>query len=237
MSILLPQLRTNLRNQLGLEEFELPNSDADELLNRSLWAVMPRFNFREKEKFGVFSTVAGTRQYSIPTSFDGLRHLSVLEPNSEQHIPLKYMDVNEYETVYSEQTSLQAIPTHYVREANCIRLWPTPDIIYSITIRWWITLADLSDDNTLTGLPQNWDEIVLYGALWRGYGEKNNDWSRATVAQNFQDKLINEVVPIESKEKINTKYAALQPWRPPYNVRDHCGFDPRGNPSRNFDLS
>jgi hypothetical protein len=144
------------------------------------------------------------------------------------------MTPEEYESSYHEETYERAIPTRYVRENCMIRLWPTPDDSYVITVKHWKQLADLLNDTDQPGVPRNWHEIVLYGAAWRGFLELG-DISRANDFTNYQHKLLNSIVPTEQKEQQDFKYAGVQLIRNTYDefVDPHT-MGSRPN-RRNFD--
>lgn len=207
MSIDVPTLRDELRDHLGQDEFDLPDDKADLLLNRSYWELIDKFAFREKEVTATFQTVAGTRNYDMPSPFEALRQLSVLDPVSQQHRVLKKMTVLEYENSYNESDDFQDIPARYVREKCFARLYPTPDDTYTITLKYWTTLADLSDSND-PEIPQSWHEIILYGAIYRGF-LRIGDLNRANQFKAHQNALINSSIPVEAKEEFDTHTAGL----------------------------
>jgi hypothetical protein len=104
-----------------------------------------------------------------------------------------------------------------VREGCNVKLWPTPDDVYTITIKYNTVLEDLSDDNASSNLPHQWDEIILYGAVWRGW-IKLGDTEKAKEIKGFWTSLFSGLKPVESKEEVDTHYAALNAMRPDYDV-------------------
>jgi hypothetical protein len=64
MSLPLDRMRALLRKGLGgLDEQDLPDTEADELLNMSLWELESRFDFKEKECLIQTPIVGGTYEY------------------------------------------------------------------------------------------------------------------------------------------------------------------------------
>jgi len=219
MTLDLTQLQNSLRNALGtpVNHPKYDTTALDLLLNRAYWALLDSIEFREKEVTGTFSTVASERFYDLPTSFDYLRHLSVTDPNSNGHIQLEQMTPAEYENNYNEDSSYEGIPTNYIREGCGIRLYPTPDQVYTVTIKYAITLADLSTSNTNPGIPQVWHEIILYGAAWRGFLELG-DIPRYQQYFGLCEAMMIKVKPTKHKEEEDNRFAAVNAMRPEYRV-------------------
>lgn len=212
----LPTLRAELRQLLGVDSDDLPDDTdivnnkvgANLLLNQSYWELLDKFPFREKEVSATFLTVAGTRYYQVPTSFEALRQLSIEDPNSQQHTPLERMTVYEYEQLFVNNDAARGQPTKYAREKDGIRLWRTPDAVYTLTLKYWTVLSDLSDSNA-PQLPQSWDEIVLAGAVWRGFFHLG-DHARMASSKAIHTSLINSAVPTEAKEESDTHLGGVE---------------------------
>lgn len=189
---------------------DLPLDECDLYLNRSFWEIMSKYKFREKEVLGTFPTVAGQRNYTVPSPFEAIRNIAIVNPLIEntQHTPLGQILAEEYEKRYNEQTGEQDFPSHYVREGCLIKLWPTPDDVYTVTLRRWITLADISAGNG-PDVPQEWHEIIGFGGLWRAYIDMG-DLARAANIKTHQVSLINTTPETETKERdANTSLARV----------------------------
>lgn len=200
------QLRTDLRKHCGVTndtDTGFDDATCDLLLNRSLWQLDNKFPFREKEVTKTFPTVVGVRLYAPPVLFEALRQLSIEDLTDQSHSTLDRATPFFYENNFVNNSDAQAKPTHYVREGANIRLWPTPDQIYTITYKHWITIADIDDTNPDFPLPKNWYEILLYGAVFRGFLQLRNSLM-AMEFKNQQVALINDVVPVEAKEEIDS---------------------------------
>lgn len=218
MSIDTGTLISELREHLGLDEDDLDDDAALLLLNRSYWSMLDKFPFREKEVTASFATVDATNLYAVPTPFDALRSLAIKNDDSDAYIPLKRMTQKEYDKIYVDNTSEEGFPEKYYREKNCVKLWPTPDDAYTITIRYWTVLDDLDDPTGEPGVPQNWHEILLFGAIWRGY-YRLGDVVRGERLKKLDATLINEAVPTESKEERDSEEAGLEVKQNEYDVR------------------
>lgn len=207
MTLDVQTLRDELREHLGVDDNDLPDTAADLLLNRAYWHLIDIYQFREKEVTATFDTIIGTRSYDMPSPFEALRQLSILDQVTQKHKTLDKMTIFQYENSYIEGEDNYGVPTGYVREGCFARLFPTPDDIYTITIKYWTTLADLVAGNE-PNIPQSWHEILLYGAVWRGW-LRLGDYARSNQIKMYQASLINDAVPVESKEEFDTHNAGL----------------------------
>ena len=197
-----------LRDHVGMDINDLPDDKATLLLNRSWWEVIDKFPFREKEVTATFPTIIGTRSYGMPNPFEALRQLSILNPADNTHIPLDRMSIFEYEKVYIEGSDEYGFPQKYVREGCFARLWPTPDQVYTLTIKYWFTLADLSSTHD-PEIPQVWHEVILMGGIWRTF-MKAGDYPRCNQVKMHQASLIESIPPVEAKEAFDSHNAGIE---------------------------
>lgn len=207
-----PTLITELRVHLGgLDSTELSDTDALLLLNRAYWELLDRYKFREKETTATFSIDKGTTFFDIPVPFEAIQLLSIEDVNTFQHSTLDRMSKFEYENLLNlnPDESAQAKPKKYLRENAGIRPWPIPDQCYSLTITYWTTLSDLvNTGGNLPGPPQIWGEVILQGAIARGF-RKLGDYTRAKAAMDEFERLNTTYELVPSKEAGDTHRAGM----------------------------
>lgn len=211
MGLNIVQLRKAVRKPVGLEDDdpELTNDDVDLYLNRSLWELMDKYHFREKERTGIFQTTIGVTNYEMPQPFEALRQLAVVDIVSQQHTPLDLMSAFEYETRFIDGENEYGKPQKYLRENCYAKLWPTPDKVYDIVIRKWATIEDLTETNSTPVIPQVWHELIPFGAVWRVLIDQG-DFARAQAMKAFQADGIDTIEPVRVKELESTQLAGLQ---------------------------
>lgn len=214
MGLLTTDLVDGLRKATGQDDVDLTLAAALLYLNQSYWELLDKFPFREKETRGTFPTVAGVRLYNVPDPFEALRHLSLVDGDTQQHTPLIQMGHEDYETLYNEDSANENTPEKYVREGCQMILYPTPDDVYTIVMRYWTTLDDLASAQN-PNMPQSWHEIIKVGAIWRVFMDAG-DYQRCTAAQDIQERLINSAVPVEAKEETDNSHAHLEVIRQAY---------------------
>lgn len=212
MSLNIVQMRRQVRKSLGFEEGdpEMPDADVDLLLNRSLWDLMDKFHFREKERTGIFQTTIGVTNYEMPEPFEALIQLAIVDPVSLKHTQLNLMTAHEYEHfLFTDGERNYGYPERYLRENCYAKLWPTPDKVYDIVIRKFATLEDLNDTNNEPIIPQVWHEQIPFGAIWRGFIDQG-DFARAQAMKAFQAEGIDTIEPTRVKELQDAQYAGLK---------------------------
>lgn len=192
--------------QLGIDEIDL-------YLNRAFWEIQNKFPFREKEVVSTFETTAGARNYDVGFPTEAVKHIAIKEnENSDvgRHTPLVQITRDMYEQKYESTEDQWGIPDSYVREGCIVRLFPTPDEAYTITIERLVALVDLSNNKTVSGLPQVWDEIIVFGGLWRACVDLG-DLGRASWFKSLQAEQINTIIPTEvNEEQSNSQLAHVE---------------------------
>jgi len=208
-----------LREGIGLEGNDttnLPDLDsvsktgADTYLNRAYWELLDKFKFREKERTGTFPTVAGTKFYQVPIPFEALQGIAIEDPNTLKHTPLDRTTADAYEQAFTDTVDAEGMPERYFRENDGIRLHPTPDKAYEITLHYWTVLTDLSGTNPDPEFPQNWQEILLFGAIWRAFIGVNGDYVGAQAAKATQIALVAGTDQTEEKEQFDSHRAGVE---------------------------
>lgn len=219
MTVDLANMRHRCWKALGFEDEDpdLPVADIDIALNESYWEIQDKFPFREKEKTVRFDVIAGTRSYDMPEPYEALQSLAIKDANTGQFTNLERMSTDEYENRYDEDDSAQGPPTHYTRENCFVRLWPTPDQVYTLSMKRLITLEDLSTLANVPEIPRAWWEIIRFGGIWRLFIDYG-DFSRANQIKSHQVSLINSMVPVASKEERDSRWAGVEVHKPEYNL-------------------
>lgn len=212
MSLSLDLLREDLRTHLGMDSTDLPDADADRLLNRSWWALQSQLRFSEKDGVFNFVTAAGTNSYSLPTDSDAIQKVILNIPDDPEWEPLtKINDWNMFSL--SANTEDEDFPTHYSRRDSSFILWPTPDDEYSVSVKYLKTLADIESSGPEA--PQEWHEVVLWGAISRGFFARG-DWARGTAAQNQQMIYIQALDTQEDREQEDRVLSGMKVLRRRY---------------------
>jgi hypothetical protein len=196
-------LRRQVRVPVGVPEDDDPDlttEDVDLFLNFAFWEIADNFPFREKERVETFVTTRGTRDYELPSNTEAVRQVAIVDITTKTRDSLDRMTGREYEDLYNEQETYYSRPTHFVREGCVIKLYPTPDAEYTITIRRWAELGELIEGiKEDPNIPRTWMAALVNGARYHALlflGDVN----RANHYRNHNVASINSTVTKEEKE-------------------------------------
>lgn len=214
MGLSLAQLRTELRDHLGVDALELVDADADLLLNRSWWKVSDNYKFKEKELSTTLVTVIGTESYALITTAESIQNVQIKDTTSLAYDPLTQGDETRFHAMTTDNTSERGKPEYYIHRGANILLFPIPDAVYTLRVHYFGTLADLI--STGAPIPQAWHEGILYGAIWRGFA-KFGDYNRSGMAKATQIELLNtQEIVAERELKADNQFAGVQILRRSY---------------------
>jgi hypothetical protein len=209
MSIDLTNLRKKLYKLLGLDVEDLSVADADFLLNQSWWEIQDKFKFPATDGFTSYLTVVGQQSYTIdPSVIASIRHVAYVNPSTQEVTKLEQLSVSTAEESLDLDVTSRGAPEYYRRFENTIQLYPVPDGVYTLRVTHQKVLADLSTGNTTAPIPRSWHEIILYGAVWRGFSELG-DMKQMAMFQNTQATLVSSAIPVQSKEETDTRFAGM----------------------------
>ena len=240
MTLTVTRMRVLVRRGLGgIDSDDLPDVDLDEILNLSFWELEDKFPFEAKET--VFSSTFVEDQFEYDLSglstLDALVSVSWLDTNGESN-KLEQMTRGVFDTIFNDATSYDPSgpPTSYLREGSVLSVWPPPgsdEDAKTIKLSLKESLSSLSGGSDTTGLPRNWDELVVYGAIARGHF-LNNDYDKAREARDFEVGITRSTVPTESKEAEDARWAGLDVayGRPGERGQEDVEFNPRVSPPR-----
>lgn len=216
MSLSLERMRYLTRKGLGgLSDSELTDEDCDELLNMSLWEIEDKYPFESKETS--FSTTLITNQFEYSVSdadlgsiLDSLQSIAILNSDGKRS-KLARMTRDWLDENFDEEET--GMPTRFLREGNTFTIYPIPgtdESGYFLEIMVKEGIQSLVEGTKeTTGLPRNWDELCVKGAIWRGHFY-HEDYNLARQALNFQVSKIKETVPTVAKEEADTHTGGLE---------------------------
>lgn len=205
MSLSLDNLREDLRIHLGMDSDDLPNVDADRLLNRSWWPLSSQLRFNEKDAIHTFTTVAEQNNYTLPLDNDAIQRVLIQDPDTEAWSPL--VKFNDETLIAYEDDASVGIPESYSRRGSEFILLPTPDNAYSIRVKYQKTLEDIQSSGP--GIPQEWHEVILWGAVARGFFLLG-DWTRGREAQTQQGVYVQSLQTQEERETVDRSHSGLR---------------------------
>ena len=187
------QLKTAVANWLD-------RSDLTDRIPEFITLAEARFNrelrIRDMETVSTaISTVAGTREYSLPTGFVQMKefHLS-----TDPLTPLAYITPEMMTRLWAG--SAQAKPQVFTIIADKVRLGPGPDAVYTTSMLYYKTFTALSDSATTNDMLTNNPDVYLYGTLLEAEPFIMND-QRIPVWLGAFDKAVASIQNQDNKDR------------------------------------
>lgn len=145
----------------------------EDKINQAQDYITAQIDVRNLLDKNTIQTVGGTASYAIPANYQRLYNVYLTEA-SGQVLPLYAEPVQEFDT----QAPASGQPTRYCIEGNNLRLYPKPDGVYNITIRYYRLPAELVNANDVPEAPPEYWDLMVNFALWHCF-ERENDYTAA----------------------------------------------------------
>ena len=178
----------------------LDRSDLTDRIPEFIALAEARFNrelrTRDMETVSTaISTVAGTREYSLPTGFVQMKefHLS-----TDPLTPLAYITPEMMTRLWAG--SAQAKPQVFTIIADNVRLGPAPDAVYTTSMLYYKTFTALSDSATTNDMLTNYPNVYLYGTLLEAEPFIMND-QRIPVWLGAFEKAVASIQSQDNKDR------------------------------------
>ena len=143
----------------------LDRSDLTDRIPEFIVLAEARFNrilrIRDMETVSTsISTVAGTREYSLPTGFVQMKEFHL---TTDPLTPLAYITPEMMTRLWAG--SSKGKPEVFTIIADNVRLGPNPDAVYTTSMLYYKTFTALSDSATTNDMLTNNPDVYLYGTL------------------------------------------------------------------------
>ncbi len=171
----LAAFRTDLRPRIGNPTVaEVPNSELDSRINEAVVDITEKYGFLKARQIVTFPTVADEALYALPSDCVVVMKLT--------H-PLENLKLNKRDETWAadNETLTTGKPLDYIRQRDWIKLFPTPDDVYTLKMQYKAKAATLALDADEPVFPSTWDQGVLYLARAKHW-DVRGDLQKAIVA-------------------------------------------------------
>ena len=143
----------------------LDRSDLTDRIPEFISLAEARFNrvlrIRDMETVSTaISTVAGTREYDLPTGFVQMKEFHL---TTDPLTPLSYITPEMMSR--TQAGSSKSKPQVFTIIADKVRLGPNPDAVYTTSMLYYKSFTALSDSATTNDMLTNNPDVYLYGTL------------------------------------------------------------------------
>lgn len=230
--ITISSFRTEVAEHLGDQSSQFGPNVLDDLILRSYWELQNNFKWRATElQSGDVTLPEGSEYLDYTVPYKAITGVFIYDANTQSWKKLDYVDRDEFYKRRHDAGVMDQMPTHYWQSGDpgnyandpvlgdqlVTRLWfsPIPDEDYTLNIFFDSLLTDLSDTYTLSPLPKESHELILYGAVFRGF-LRLRDFSSYERFKSVQESLLSRYVPETAKAETDWKNARVvfTPGRP-----------------------
>jgi len=196
-------------------------------VDRAYRDVMSRHNFTWMRATDVRMTQVGVYRYAMPSDFYDTEDVLLIDGTNSRE--LKELLINEFDAKHPNPPS-----DPYDRPTECsvvhgmsadgvpyveLHLWPVPDAVYTIQLRYVVTAPTLSG-TAVPIIPAKYHAVLVFGALKYGFA-RLREYDAATFWGGEMDRLLASMIR-EDRELPNVRrqLADFRPTRP-YGGSDH----------------
>jgi len=178
----------------------LDRSDLTSRIPEFITLAEARFNrvlrIRDMEAVSTsISTVAGTREYSLPTRFVQMKEFHL---TTDPLTPLSYITPEMMTRM--QAGSSKSKPQVFTIIADNVRLGPNPDAVYTTSMLYYQAFAALSDAATTNDMLTNNPDVYLYGTLLEAEPFIMND-QRITLWLGAFEKAVSDIQNQDNKDR------------------------------------
>lgn len=193
MAYNLGQLVTDVRNKLDDTSFdstllkEFINDAQRYLTNKHQWRFMEG-NYQQV-------TVADDFDYTLNADVETVETLRYTAPdNEEKDLTGDYIEPSEFDYKYPDPAADNSGKPHTwtIKEGELL-LYPKPDAVYTLDIRYQKLPTELSADIDVPDVPERFKELLVLGALVRAH-KFNDDYDLAQEEQSYMDEQVLDAV-------------------------------------------
>ena len=206
-----------------------PNYSINNWINDTRVDLALKYNFRYLYAEATASTTAGTYRYALPSDYLG--HL-VVWAGSKKLMRISQREFDELtqtsisddyavreltieETVTTD--SLQAAPDYYIERGMEIDLYPTPDAVYTLTLRYYAkpsTTGDYAYDSASSAedyIMRFHADAVIWGTCLRGAIYLDDEQKKANFAAQYKI-AVEEMVKREKQNQLEDQHPRVKNW-------------------------
>lgn len=110
------------------------------------------------DKVGTVATVAGTATVALPADFLKARAIDVLDSG-------EYRPLVKFAIAQTYRYTQRGTPDGYMQIASNLELFPTPDAVYTIRLRYMPVATPLVGDSDAIDVPNGWEGLIIHVAL------------------------------------------------------------------------
>lgn len=146
-------------------------------INEALHRVARKVRLAGHETSFAVNTINGTASYALPTDFVRLLTLR----NTTDHQDLDWVSIDELDN----SRAAVAKPTQFALYGNSLQVYPTPNGVYALSMRYLADTINLVADADVPAMPDDWVDVLVSYALSRAYRSEDDAQQSAFYWNEF----------------------------------------------------
>jgi uncharacterized protein DUF6682 len=204
--MLVSDIKRRVKRQFGDESgAQLKDADIIDFINDAQREIYNKNNLGET--IGTVATIVGTQSYSFPAGlmrlfsvkYDGISLTELAQQDADNYLPNNDALASTLE---------KGSPTHYWTYADKIFLYPIPDSVKNLTIRYNRYPTDVAADGDTTDLDRRYDNRILDYCYASAYQLDGNMQSYTLWMQRFEGK-VNQNIEDEFELQAAASYPGI----------------------------
>lgn len=197
MSYILSDIRTKVRNRVRDSAYDA--TEITNYINDTQNDIFNEYRLPFMETTQDYTLNIGTADITngsgLPSNFVQVIDLVLTSANREKLLLPKDLRELDYSNPdYENNTSYPAgEPQNWYKYGQTIKVYPEPDLAYTVTLRYYKKPTLLSSDSDVPSLPSEFEELMVVGAAYRILQVKDN-YDQAAILQNKYDELLDKLV-------------------------------------------
>lgn len=183
----LAALRTEVLNH-GFDP-SVYSSRIDQYINDAYLLACRRVEYYVDEAVSDFNTVSGTTLYPIPANFAKTRSLRDTSRGQEM-IAVGLRDIDR-------SLPANGAPIFYALDGANVHLYPTPDNVYPMEMRYWQVPTMLQNDEDTPTIPDTYQRMLWYHAVAECYASDDD----SATAQYWEGLFTNTLAEFAGDQK------------------------------------
>lgn len=176
----LSALRTEVLNH-GFDPVQFGSARVNQYLNDGYRLICRRVDYYVEEATSDFTTTVGTSAYPWPTNLARLRSLRLPDFSQElEAVSLRDID---------RSTNTSGQPSYYALDGGNVHVYPSPDGVYNLELRYWAMPTELVNDADTPNLPDDWHHLLWVYACAIAFEAEDDSGTSQYFMQRFATEL------------------------------------------------
>lgn len=165
----------------GFDPVLFGSGRVNQYINDGLALIARRVQYYAEEATYDFQTAGGTALYPWPADLARARSLRDTDRQQElMAVSLRDID---------RSVTTNGWPSYYALDGAGLHLYPTPDNVYNLELRYWKLLPALVNDTDVPAIPADWHWLLWVYATWNCYESEDDPTMGGYWENRFKEGL------------------------------------------------